>query len=765
MRGALILAAAGAATAERAWMNRADPPEVRAAKLVAEMTTDEKIALFHGSCSGYVGNVCANDRLKIPAIKMNDGPQGFRGIPGTSTAWPAALTVASSWDESIAREWGTAMGDEFYRKGANVQLGPGVCVARVPRNGRNFEYVSGEDPYLGFRMVQPVVEGIQSKGVVANAKHFINNNQETNRGTISENLDERTEFEIYLPPFEGALKANVGSIMCSYNKICMDCGEGQIGNWSCENSDTLRGDYKGRMGFKGWVMSDWGATHSASIARGLDQEMPGSTYMGAKLAGMVKSGEVTQAMLDDSAQRILWPLFMVGAFDVENNNTLKNNVTTPEHNALARRISASGMILLKNAGVLPIASSAKTVAVIGAEALTPTSHGGGSGKVDPPYVAAPLNSIRAHYGLAPPGARPNNCSNGAFEHDIDYFNQDDQTSAPAATAEDCCQLCGARAGCAAFTLADGTCWMKADAKGRRAKSGAVSGVCAKGPLPPDADCKGGFCVKYADGTDLGAAAAAAAAADVAVVFAGTTSSEGGDRADLTLGKQDDLIAAVAKAAGKKTVVVAITPGALLTPWRDDVAAVITTVFPGQEYGNAVADVLFGAVNPGGKLPITFPGSENEMQMSQTQWPGVKGYAVYSEKLEVGYRWYAAHGVKPAFPFGHGLSYTTFEYAGLQAGRSSVSCTIKNAGPRAGSEVAQLYLKFPDSAGEPPKQLKGFQKVHLAPGASQTVTFALDDRSYSIWNVSTHAWAVQHGSFGVMVGSSSEDIRLTGTITA
>lgn len=750
----------------RPWMNPADPPETRAQKLVAEMTTEEKLSLFHGSCSGYTGNVCGIPRLGIPQQKNNDGPQGFRGQSGTSTSWPAALTVATSFDTELMREYGEGMGDEFYRKGANIQLGPGVCVARVPRNGRNFEYVSGEDPFLGYQMAKAIVTGIQSQGVIANAKHFVDNNQETARGTITENIDERTQFEMYYPPFEGAVDAGVGSFMCSYNKECMDCPETKIGNWSCENYDSLQRDLKDRIGFKGWVMSDWGATHSASINRGLDQEMPHANHMGDTLAKMVKSGEVTMAKVNDSAVRILWPFFAVGVFDKENNNTKDNNVTTPEHNQLARKFSAEATVLLKNSGILPLKKSVKNIAIIGQQAEVPIVHGGGSGQVGGAYTATPLASMRARFGIPPPPPAPpstNNCSDGHYEKGIDYHNTHSQTNAKTASVEDCCALCAKTSSCNAFTYRWGKCWMKADASGRQAASDAVSGSCKQAPQPPGTSCKDGVCVRYSSGADPSEAADLAAKSDVAIVFVGTSSHEGSDRGNLGLGDQDALIEAVAKAAGSKTVVVAVTPGALLTPWRESVSAILTPMMPGQEYGNAITAVLFGDVNPGGKLPITFPTKENEVEFKTKQYPGENGISVYSEKLEVGYRWYDVHKVAPAYPFGHGLSYTNFEFSGLKFSGRTVTCNVKNTGKIDGSEAAQLYLQFPSSAGEPPKQLKGLQKLRLKAGQSAVAKFELNDRSFSIWNVDTHKWAVVPGKFVAMVGSSSRDIRLTGTI--
>eukprot|EP00759_Apiculatamorpha_spiralis_P017425 PhF_6_TR2342/c0_g1_i4/m.4193/K05349/bglX; beta-glucosidase len=339
-------------------------PEQRAKDMLARMTLEEKVTMLHGPPSGpccecntsplcnYTGNVAPNARLGIPQIKMNDGPQGFRddNHPGTTTAWPSALSVAASWDVDVMFLWGSAMGKEFYLKGANVQLGPGVCLARVPQNGRNFEYLSGEDPFLGYTLVKPVIHGIQSQGVIANAKHYVLNNEETNRGSISEVADERTRFEMYYQPFIGAVEANVGSFMCSYNKI--------NSVWSCENNGTLMTDLKERIGFKGFVMSDWGATHSTSIEQGLDMEMPGAGFMGQSLLTAVQQGTIPQSYVDDSVLRILTAMYTMNVFDNNNTNVRSSNVSSPAHNDLARRFSAHSTVLLKNqGGVLPLAAN------------------------------------------------------------------------------------------------------------------------------------------------------------------------------------------------------------------------------------------------------------------------------------------------------------------------------------------------------------------------------------------------------------------------
>eukprot|EP00933_Yihiella_yeosuensis_P032336 TRINITY_DN25930_c0_g1_i1.p1 TRINITY_DN25930_c0_g1~~TRINITY_DN25930_c0_g1_i1.p1 ORF type:complete len:733 (+),score=141.33 TRINITY_DN25930_c0_g1_i1:163-2199(+) len=666
------------------------------------MTLEEKLQLLHGPPGGpptgetpcaYVGIVAGVKRLGIPPINMNDGPQGFRDDPhpGSSTAWPAGLTMAASWDPEAVFEWGSGMGQEFYKKGSNVQLGPGLCVARVPRNGRNFEYLSGEDPFLGKSLVGPAVKGIQSQKVVANAKHWVLNNQETARQHVSSEIDERTRFEMYYPPFEAAIQAGVGSFMCSYNKI--------NGAWSCENPTTLGHDLKKVLGFKGYVMSDWGATHSMSIMEGLDVEQPAADWMNEELIKpALAAGSVTQTAIDDSVTRILWSMFSVGvmaepesAWDCAK---LKRNVTSEDAVASARKLSAISTVLLKNEGdILPLQQK-KRFAVLGLADENALTHGGGSGEVIPAFVSTPLAGIAAAAG-----------------------------------------------------------------------DGAI--------------------VKFNNGSNIEAAAELAAQSDYAIIFAGTLSSEGSDRTSLSLDdgtkfrNQNALISAVAKKAGQKAIVVLSVPGAVVMPWSADVAAILTNFMPGQEAGNAIADVLFGKVNPSGKLPLTFPNLENETKASQAQWPGIPNadkpdYAYYTEKLLVGYRFYDAHEIEftKGFPFGHGLSYTKFDYSSLVVSPISsnssshglkVSFIVKNAGMAPGAEVAQLYLTFPKEAGEPPQQLKGFEKTKvLKAGEQQEIELILQPRELSIWDVRESKWSAVGGSFEVRVGASSRDIRLQST---
>ncbi|KAJ9448668.1 putative beta-glucosidase L [Diplonema papillatum] len=660
----------------------AQTPAERAEALAAQMTVAELISMLHGSSGQYVGNVVAIPRLGIPALNLNDGPQGFRddAHPGTTTAFPSGLTMAATWDEEMLSLWGTMMGEEFYGKGANVQLGPGLCIARIPQNGRNFEYLSGEDPHLGYTLVQPAIKGIQSQKVVANAKHYVNNNQETDRTTISEMVDERTENEIYYAPFEGAVAAGVGSVMCSYNKI--------NGTWSCENPDTLGRDLKARNGFQGWVMSDWGATHSLSIKDGLDQEMPSSNYFGKTLEAAVANGSISQDTVKASVVRILTPLFALGIMDDNNTNSITANVTSTRHNEGARNMSRHAMVMVQNnENMLPLtATTGMVIAVVGTQAVSPIVAGGGSGHVTGYYASAPLYAIQDKLGI------PRSSSVGT----------------------------------------------------KQCNSNNVCTIYANTPA---------------------SAATAAKGASAALVFVGNTSSEGSDRKSLSLGSdQDELVMTVGQ-ANAKTAVVIVTPGACLTPWRTAVKSIIVAFMPGQEYGNAAAEILFGDHSPSGRLPLTFPLTENDQEFTAQQFPGVNGEAHYSEKLLFGYRYYLANNKAPAFPFGHGLAYGNFVYSNLTINGMTVTFEITaHVGQVPISETPQLYLGFPAEAGEPPLQLKWFRKHTFPQSGSVTFIATLSDRSISVWDTASSSWKQVSGQFRVAVGSSVQNLQLSGTMT-
>eukprot|EP00408_Alexandrium_pacificum_P025886 CAMPEP_0171202986 /NCGR_PEP_ID=MMETSP0790-20130122/25287_1 /TAXON_ID=2925 /ORGANISM="Alexandrium catenella, Strain OF101" /LENGTH=706 /DNA_ID=CAMNT_0011668431 /DNA_START=58 /DNA_END=2178 /DNA_ORIENTATION=+ len=668
----------------------------RADAMLSKMSLMEKINMLHGTCMScpYVGLIPANKRLGIPQLNLHDGPQGFRSKPfteGTTTSWPGAMSMAATWDVDAIYEWGLAMGKEFYDKGANVQLGPGLNVARVPVNGRNFEYLSGEDPYLGYVLAKPVTKGIQENKVIACGKHYVGNSQEAARQQVSEDIDERTLFEVYYPPFEGAVEAGIGSMMCSYNRLS--------GIYSCENPVTL-GHLKNELGFKGFVMSDWGATHSPSMHQGLDMEMPVGMATNALSLAIRK---VNETDVNGAVRRILHMMYDKGTFDENitqwDSKKFFINVSTPEHIDLARKFSAEGTVMLKNKdAVLPLKKGAK-LAIIGFATNDSLSYGHGSGEVPPSYFVSPLVGIRAQAGE---GAQ----------------------------------------------------------------------------------------VTYNSGENIDEAVALAKDADYAIIFVGASASEGADRKNLSLDggcrmysmdkklvqcegndDQQNLLVQSVAAANKRTVVVASVPGAFLLPWAHEVSSILVNFMPGQQAGNAIADVLFGKVNPSAKMPITLPNKENEINFDQGQYPGIRGgdnlvHATYSEQLLVGYRYYDAHNIEfdTGFPFGHGLSYTEFAYSGLKVDGGAVEFTVSNTGSVPGREIPQLYLSFPASAGEPPKQLKGFQKTKtLQPGESVKVQMALRARDTSIWDTAQHKWASVPGTFGLSVGASSRDIRLTGSM--
>jgi beta-glucosidase len=609
--------AAAAPVTQRPWMvDVSEPPRARAEKLVAAMTLPEQLALLHGSCHewprppgvlGYTGRICANKRLGIPEMRLNDGPVGFRcdSCAGSTTSWPSSITLAAGFDRAQTKQWGAAMGREWYGKGANNQLGPGLSLARLPNNGRLWEYLSGEDPYLGYHMGAAVTEGIQGQGVVATAKHFIDNSQETARGAVIEVVDERTQFEMYYPPFEGAISAGLGGVMCSFNRECVGCANPSTdAKHSCENHDTLQRDLKGRLGFQGLVMSDWDATHSTgSINAGLDLEMPAGQWLNqSQLGAFLAAGNTTKQTIAESATRILWGLFQTGLMDRPNTNgSIYRNVSTPQHIALARQLAAASAVLLQNkdqilplrvaavgddkgsgggddtaasssAAAAPAGAVVREIAVIGVQAVDPIYHGGcpgpdcspSSGQVKAGYVPTPLDSLREALGI-PKGKE-----------------------------------------CTAATET-----------GRTTTAAASNGSSTTHSWQR----KPSVCVRYNSGAVVAEAVKLAAAADVSIVFVGCTGSEGRDRANLTLGVgQDHLIQAVATATtatataasshrgngygnnssgSSSTVVVAVSPGPILTPWRKSVAAILAMFMPGQEYGHAIADLLLGKAYPSG----------------------------------------------------------------------------------------------------------------------------------------------------------------------
>jgi len=644
------------------------------------MTVAQKVSLLTGAPgSRYVGFVPAIRSLCVPALKLEDGPAGVGdGMTGV-TQLPAPVDVAATWDTSAERTYGRVIGAEQAAKGTTVDLGPTINIVRDPRWGRAFESI-GEDPYLTGTMSAADIRGVQSTGVMAMVKHFAVYNQETNRNTPADDAVVSTQAmqEIYLPAFKAAVQQGAASsVMCSYSYI--------NGAAACQNPYTLSTVLRHQYGFGGFVTSDWGATHStaASANAGLDMDMPGSDgYFGSALRSAVSSGSVSTTTLNSMVSHVLTEMFAFGLFDKPATGSPAEIAANAADRTDAAALAEEGTVLLRNGGnLLPLVSSDRSVAVIGAGASSsPQTAGGGSAGVTSSGTVTPLQGITA---AAPIGVR----------------------------------------------------------------------------------------VRYNSGSSDSSAAALAASSAVAIVFASYPESEGSDLTSIDLGSaQDSLISAVA-AANPRTIVVLNTGSAVTMPWLSSVAGVLEAWYPGQQDGTAIASVLFGRSDPSGHLPVTFPTSLSQVPASTAaQWPGTDGRVDYSEGVDVGYRWYQANHLTPLFPFGYGLSYTTFSFSRLKidplaaGGAATVTATVTNTGPRAGADVAQLYVRDPAASGQPPEQLEGFQRVYLQPRAGHQVTFHLTQQNLQYWNTRTNSWATSTGSYGISVGDSSANLPLSGTLS-
>lgn len=701
------------------WMNTSLSPDQRADLVMKEMTLDEKIALLHGvgmptdepvtpenaASNRGVGYVVGVPRLGIPGIDMSDAAYGVRssGVNGRySTALPANIAAAASWDPHAAYEYGALIGRELRAQGYNMTLGGGVDLTRDPRNGRTFEYL-GEDPVLAGTLVAQLIQGTQSAHVIGDIKHYAFNDQESGRNSVNVIVDKRAARESDLLAFEiGVEQGHPAAVMCSYNRV--------NGDFACENkwllTDVLKKDWQ----FPGFVLSDWGGTHSTrkASAAGLDNEEPGHFFYGDRFKQFVQSGQISTAELNDHVHRILRSMFAVGVVD----HPRQRSVVDPFAGfRISRTIEESGAVLLKNErGALPLdAARLHTIAVIGSHADVGMISGGGSAQVDPIGGNA----------IMPPGQ-------GAT-------HWQEQIWFP-------------------------TSPLKAiEARATHAT------------------------VKYDAGTDPASAAALAKSADVAIVFAYEWESEGMDLPDLTLPyHQDELISAVAQ-ANPHTIVVLETGTAVTMPWVKQPAAILEAWYGGSDGADAVANLLFGSVNPSGKLPMTFPLSVDDLPhptlvkpplasqrfsgpASPEQWArGLPPFDVhYDEGVKVGYKWYDAENKSVLFPFGYGLSYTSYRYSGLKVstdGEVQVSFTVTNTGKRAGEEIAEVYASLPAAAQEPPKRLVGFTRIALAAGASKTVTVNVNRKYLSIFNVDKDDWQLLPGQYTLLVGGSSAALPL------
>jgi beta-glucosidase len=806
-------------------------------QLLDAMTLEEQVSLLTGADFWTTVPI---PRLNVPAFKVTDGPNGARGgvfKDGPKTAcFPIGVALGATWNPALIEQAGAALGAEARLKGARVLLAPTVNLQRTVYNGRNFECYS-EDPWLSSELAVAYVRGLQSTGVAATIKHFVGNESEHQRMSMSSDIPERALRELYLLPFERAVKeAGVMAVMTGYNRV--------NGSFMADNHRLVTKVLREEWGFDGLVMSDWGAEHDTvrSVLAGCDLEMPGPTReRGAKLVSAVRDGRVAADAVRACARRVLQLADRLGSF-ADPVIPAERADDLPEHRALIRRLGAEGAVLLRNeAGALPLSPRAgQTVALIGRAASVPKIMGGGSANVNAHYRVAPADALRAacpgvtfnHHagadlhrytpvlaepmtlelfastdlsgpvvatqivpssevqwiGTAPPGVDP-----GAFSARTRLRYVAD------ADGEHAFSLISAgvsRATLNGESVLDAwSAWKRGETyftfgcnevvHRRTLRAGEVveldvefSSVVPLGDVPHNFAVLRIGAARVLGEPDIAAAVGAARAADVAIVFAGLDAewdNEGLDRPGIELPhRQNELIARVA-AANAHTVVVLQSGSPLLLPWLDAVPAVLQAWYPGQECGNAIADVLLGAAEPGGRLPQTWPMRiEDSVAFGDPrQYPGVDGHVVYGENLSIGYRHYETHGVTPRFAFGHGLSYSTFAHEGLALDRDTlrpdetlnVTLTVRNTGGRVGSEVVQLYVHDEASTLSRPRQeLKGFAKVTLEPGQSQTVSLTLGMRAFAAYDDVRGHWVAEAGRFEVRLGASSTDIRQRAWVT-
>ncbi|GAA4624588.1 hypothetical protein GCM10023196_025330 [Actinoallomurus vinaceus] len=751
--------------------------------LIAKMTLDEKLSFVHGATDpkdlGEAGYIPGVPRLGIPELRLTDGPAGVR-VREHATAMPAPVALASAFDPALALRYGAVIGRDGRALGQDVLLSPMVNTIRVPYGGRNFETFS-EDPLVSSRTVAAEVRGIQSQGLIATVKHYAENNQETDRQTVDVKVDEQTMRQIELPGFQAAVDAGAGAVMCSYNKV--------NGDPACGNAELLNTILKEQWGFGGWVMSDWGATHSTdAITKGLDQEMPSGTYLGDALKTAIQKGTIPESALDGAVKRILGQMERFGLLR-------KHPPSRPSRDAagaaqVARSVAERGAVLLRNTGnALPLSgSAAKDVAVIGPTAQTPKVTGGGSSHVTPDHAAAPIDTIRARAGK---DATVTYASGGDLTGTpvpASAFSPAPPATVPAGkTTSYSGKLTVPSTGDYRLTLTADNGLAFGQVAGQTLFSGNLfgqSGVwvhLTAGTVPftlfgqADAGKDLHLGVDWVTPDKARAlippAVAAAKKAKTAVVFAYDDGTEGADRASLALpGYQNDLITEVAK-ANPNTIVVLNTGSAVKMPWLSGTRAVLDMWYPGQEGAAATTALLFGDAAPTGRLTQTFPADEDHTPVAghPERFPGVNGEQQYSEGVEVGYRWYDKEGVKPLFPFGYGLSYTTFGYGGLTAhrvhGGLDVTVTVRNTGHRAGTAVPQVYLgASPDvTAPQAARALAGYTTVTLRPGESRQVRIHVGERQLQYWDTTHHRWSLGTGARAVWAGPSSAELPLRTTV--
>jgi beta-glucosidase len=655
--------------------------------LIEKMSLEEKAALCTGAGPWTTTPV---ERLDIPEMTVTDGPHGVRRVEDLNTfvsasvpatCFPSAVCMASTWDVDLIHQLGQGIAEECIALEVDVVLGPGVNMKRTPLCGRNFEYYS-EDPYHAGEIAIGFIKGVQSKGVGTSLKHFAANNQEYQRSTINSEVDERTLREIYLPAFEAAVKkAKPWTVMCSYNKL--------NGTYAAENHRLLTEILKEEWGYEGFVVSDWGAVHDRveALEAGLDLEMPGPRERRVKaVIEAVRSGELDEAVLDESVRRILEIVFKAaetskgGSFDAAKNH------------ALARKVAGEGMVLLKNNGILPLKAH-KQIAVIGRAAQEAYYQGGGSSHINPTQLDNPYEELQKLAG----------------DTELSYVD--------------------------GYPVDESFDQALIDEASKNARSAEVTLIYVSLPA--------------------------------------TKESEGYDRPDLDLTMHQVALIKAVTAVQPNTIVV-LNSGApvVMSEWIDGTAAVLEAWMMGQAGGGAIADVLYGKVNPSGKLAETFPLKLRDTS-AYINYPGENGTVRYGEGIFMGYRYYDAKEVPTLFPFGYGLSYTTYDYQNPKVSSQTfrdmdgltVSVDVTNMGEMAGKEVVQVYVHdHKSNLARPPKELKAFAKVELQPGETKTVTVSLDFRAFAYYHPAYRQWISEDGEFDILIGASSADIRCAETVT-
>lgn len=859
-----------AAADDPPWMDTSLTSRERAAVLLSEMTLEEKVELMTGN-QGEAPTAYYNapiERLGIPALRMADAGAGIadRGwtLPatgGSATAMPSGEALAATFNPALSTRYARVVADEAKQTGHNLLLGPNADIIRTPWWGRIAETES-EDTLLTTSITTPYVKAVQARDVIADLKHYVAYNQETNRGNSQDSVvSERALQEVYIPPYADAItKAKLGSIMCSFNKI--------NGEFSCENDHTLDEILRDQLGFSGFVITDFGAIHSTkgSIEAGTDMETGTAAFYDGVLLSAVQGGQIPESLVNRSVRRILVTMFRLGLFD---NDYTATAIPVAAHGRVARSVQDQAVTLLKNDNrALPLrARSIDRIAVIGADATT-TAAAGGASHVTPTYQVPLLDGIRS---AVRPGTVVTYSAGNDFVNGANIIESPTMTAVPSSvlsptsgrgsglTAEywDNTTFTGDPGetrlepqvnydtgfigGQPAFTtlyasqveptpalgnpLGSGqsvkysgtltaprtgdyrlslTGWGDASLFVDDVEVATMDGVdgqrvtATSDPITLSARQEVDVRIEYAANHALNSlepgtlllqwstpsntrspalvkAVAAAAASDVAVVYVRTYESEQRDRVSLKLPQSADRLITAVRAANPRTVVVLASAGPVTMPWLSSTPAVVQSYFGGQEEGNSIARVLFGTVNPSGHLPITYPRSETAVPSTVANpWDDATNPVVeYADDINVGYKAYLAEGIKPLFPFGHGLSYSTFSWnrfsvsnlnSASDASVARVRVVVRNTSSVRGSEVVQVYAgELPTPEMTSPKRLAGFAKVTLGPGERRTVTIPLDRKALSYWDTGTDAWLTPRGTVPVYVGHSATDAVFTGSL--